>query len=121
MEGVSSIKAIVQPDGSALIHLDGRAGVALTASLARLLDVLKRDDGASPDHLVVWKPVAVLQEGLKGPGKIRSERAVRQLIYRLRQQLSESGENRWLVMSSEHGYRFALRREGAAVTLASNK
>jgi DNA-binding winged helix-turn-helix (wHTH) protein len=117
-EGVTSVKLIPQADGSKIAHLDGDAGVSLTPSLAALLEVLAADKGKSPDHLVSWKALPEILEGLKiRTGKNFTKKAVRQLVHRLRNQLKHHGENHFYVLSSrEDGYRFALRHGSDAVT-----
>jgi hypothetical protein len=121
--GVSSIKWIPQPNGSTLVHLDGGVGVPLTPRLAALLDVLAADTGHSPDHLVAWKALPEILDGLKvRTGKVFTNRAVRQLIYRLRNQFKLHLTNHFYVVSSrEGGYRFALRRGVGAVTPDNHK
>ena len=115
--GVSEIKSVARGDGSRVVHVDGRAGVPLTGNLADLLEVLKADTGDSPDLFVSWKSLGVVVDRLKAcTGRNLSGKAVRQLIYRLRNQLEYHGENRLLVQSDRRlGYRFALRRGAGSI------
>jgi hypothetical protein len=117
-EGAGAIKWIPQPDGSQIVHLDDGAGVPLTRNLTVLLEVLAADTGKSPDHLVSWKTLAEILDGLKSrTGKDFTKKAVRQLVLRLRKRLKRHGANHFYVLSSrEDGYRFALRRGNRAVT-----
>lgn len=110
------------PDGSEVGRIDGRPGIPFPPFVAALLDVLKADCGSARDHLVGWKSIAAIQLALKERTKQNhSRKAVKELIYRLRNLLELHGENPFLVQNKPGvGYRIAVLRRIGTMTEREN-
>jgi hypothetical protein len=109
-----SVRVTPLASGAAMVSVDGRTEMKLTAALAALFQALCDDTGSQPDLCVGWKTVGDLQLSLaKSLGGAVTEQAVKQLVFRLRNELQHRGEDRNLVQNHRKlGYRFALRRGG---------
>ena len=117
-EGVATATLERQPNGKAILHIEGRTKIPLSTRLAALMGVLLVADGASPDALVPWKADAdIIAELERRLGKVYDQHGLKQMIYLLREDLRTHGENRWLIMTEPKlGSRFALRHGSALVT-----
>jgi len=122
-DGIDYIRWTRLANGGAIVRLVDREQVELTQELAVLLQILIQDNGGGADKLVPWKSPGLLADGLKTHmGKRFSAGAVRQLIYRLRDEFRNFGENYLLVASVRgYGYRFALRRGPTNVIFDDHK
>ena|ERR1035438_3017017 len=112
--GVGSVQRLPSSNGSAIFKIDGGTSLPLSRALAELLQVLYADSGTSEDSLVGWKSIGDLKLALaKRLGGAFTTHAIKQLVFRLRNELESHGENRLLVQNHRKlGYRFALRRGG---------
>ena len=121
--GVNSVQIVLQPDGSAIVHIDGRSGVPLSPRLGQLMAILIPDSGVSPDHLIGWKSVTDITFALaKRTGGKFNKHNISALICRLREQLARHDNNRFLVQHHPQlGYRFALKRGHSSVTEGNHR
>ena len=121
--GVNSVQIVLQPDGSAIVHIDGRLGVPLSPRLGQLMAILIPDSAVSPDHLIGWKSVTDITFALaKRAGRKFNKHNISALICRLREQLGRHDNNRFLVQHHpELGYRFALKRGQSSVTEGNHR
>jgi hypothetical protein len=121
-KGVVSVVMVPQPDDSSVTCLEERTSLSLPKSVAALLAVLKAEGGVVTDDLVGWKSVTAIQAALKERTKqSHSKAAVKELVYRLRNLLEQSGEDPFLVQNNRRlGYRFAVRGRVLAKTESDN-
>ena len=112
--GAHSVQFTLLADGSARVQIDGRPGLPLPPSVAALFQILKGDGGTRTDQMVGWKTVADIKQALhKSTGWSFTDRAVKELVFRLRRKLEAHGELPYLVQSRRKlGYRLALWRGG---------
>jgi hypothetical protein len=110
--GARSVKITPLTNGAARIQIDGRPEISLPPAVAALLQILKADFGPQTDQMVGWKTIADIKQALlKRTGGAFTDRAAKQLVYRLRRKFEEHGENKFLIQSRRKlGYRIALRR-----------
>ncbi len=112
--GARSVKITPHANGAAHIQIDGRREVALPPAVAALFQILKDDFGTRTDQMVGWKTIAEIKQALvkRNVGSF-TDRAVIELVYRLRRKFAACGENQFLIQSRRNlGYRLALWRGG---------
>lgn len=109
-KGVETVQ-VRRAGDAAELHIDEGRGIPLTPAMADLVAALLEDRPGS-DRLVGWKSFAEIEAALsKRASRPTSRVAVKNLIYRLRERLRQSGENPFLVQVWKgKGARFALRR-----------
>lgn len=116
---VASIESAPASDGNILFTIVIHLKLTHTPLLGALLLILAKDTGLSEDEFVAWKPFeGVLSDMRSLTGrKSFSARALKQAIYRLREALATGGLPRGLIQThrNKKSYRFAIRREKAAV------
>lgn len=121
---VNSLSLIFKPGGKAILQIEGRQQVLLAPRLGALMAALTVNDRPSPDGLIAWRSDKdILADIQRRTGKQQTRNDFKQLIYLLRRELKQHGENPWLVMRhAKLGSRFALQRGGKVfVTNDSHK
>jgi hypothetical protein len=112
-KGVVDLKIQKQPNGSAIVQIDGGKEFRLSPVLADLLLILSDDAWPTKDDLVGWKSWDEVAKrlGRKAGRPPMGRHTVSQNVLRLRKALELSGENpRWVQSNRALGARFALRR-----------
>jgi len=105
--------------GAALVRVNNSSPFRLPPALARLLQILGRDDRQTADALVGWKSVPEVAGDLAKELKRNfTKRTIDQLVYRLRRALFVGGNlSETLVHSHPQlGLRFAVKHQAKPVT-----
>jgi len=102
-----------QGDGAASVRINDLPHFTLSPKLGRLLEILAADRDRCPDGTVGWKSVAEVTSELirdGGPAKF-TQRALNQLLYRLRLSLASHGVHPGLIQyhRTKRAFRFFLR------------
>jgi len=116
--GATRLEVRLQPDGMALVSVNGRAPFLLPPKPRVLLDILSEPGSAADDGLVGWRSRGEVADALrKRLGRPLGRDDVTRTVYRLREVFRAAHENEHLVQTNrEHQtLRFALRADAVRI------
>jgi hypothetical protein len=108
--GVHTVDVSPRVDGTYRIQIEGRNEILLPPKVGALANKLRDPNGVTSDEYIPWKSAREIAGALKEQGGAGSKKpdSVKQLVYRLRRELEENGEDPRVILACRGGYRFAL-------------